>query len=129
MYRSLSLPSPSRTWLRAALPLQYSSRVLGIPLSEAAPCTLAYVQSAGGRRGAAGRAPSAAVLRVSAVTEQRPLGLQDWGGQLLLSSALSPHLEIGVKVMLLSTTFLSQSNKKVFPCEKKKKKNLKNNCQ
>lgn len=122
MYRALSLPSPSRTWLRAALPLQYSSRVLGIPLSEASPCALACVQSAGGRRGAAGRAPSAAVLRVSAVTEQRPLGLQGWGGQLLLSSALSPHLEIGVKVMLLSTTFLSQSNKKVVSLWGKKKK-------
>lgn len=57
--------------------------------------------------------PSAAVLRVSAMTKQRPLGLQGWGGQHLLSSALSPHPEIGVKVMPLSTTFLSQSNKKV----------------
>lgn len=66
--------------------------------------------------------PSAAVLRVSAVTEQRPLGLQGWDGQLLLSSALSPRLEIGVKVMLLSTTFLSQSNKKVVSLWKKKKK-------
>ena len=56
-YRCLSLPSPSRTWLRAALPLQYPSCVLRIPLSEAAPCTLACVQSAGGGRGAAGRAP------------------------------------------------------------------------
>lgn len=64
------------------------------------------VQSAGSRRVLQSR-PLCSCAQSVMVTEQRPLGLQGWGGQLLLSSALSPHLEIGVKVMLLSTTFLS----------------------
>lgn len=98
--------------LFSILPVSWESPSLRPPHALWPVCSLL------GAEGCCRQSPSAAVLRVSAVTSRGPLGCKAGVGSCLLSSALSPHLEIGVKVMLGTTSH--RVIKKCFLVKKKK---------